>query len=252
MLMGDNLIKVIKNNMVIFMSIGIFVTFFIGYTVGMNFDQNTSTLQQELKYLEQKIDDLENRDSFPTIKISKDDDPILGNPDAPISIIEFSDYQCPYCARFYFETLPLLEEQYIEKGIVNFIYRDFPIQNSHPNAMVAAIASECADDQGKFWEYHDMLFDQQSTWRSLETNLAISTFKQFALNLGLKQESFDSCLDSGKYFDEVNKDLADGRSNKISGTPAFFIGNDKLGYTSIFGAKSFSDFQSIIDKKLDP
>ncbi|ABX13566.1 DsbA family protein [Nitrosopumilus maritimus] len=187
---------------------------------------------------------------LPETEISKDDDPLLGNPDAPISIIEFSDYQCPFCARFYTQTLPTLESEYIEKGKVNFIYRDFPIQN-HPNARPAALASECADEQEQFWEYHDILFKKQDMWKRLDLDTVTSTFKEYAEELNLNQEMFDSCLDSEKYSDEVDSDFADGRSYKISGTPTFFIGNEETGYSSVFGAKSFYEFQEIIEEKLD-
>lgn len=182
--------------------------------------------------------------------ISKGDDPILGNPDAPISIIEFSDYQCPFCARFSAQILPLIKTEYIEKGKVNFIYRDFPIQN-HPNARPASLASECADEQGQFWQYHDMLFERQDVWKKSELDAIIPVFKEYAKELDLDQEVFDSCLDSGKYADEVDLDFADGKSYKISGTPTFFIGNEEIGYSSVFGAKSFYEFQEIIDGKLN-
>ncbi len=116
--------------------------------------------------------------------------------------------------------------------------------------MPAALASECADEQGMFWQYHDILFERQDYWKKLEQDTVISTFKEFAIELNLNQIVFDSCLDSGKYSNEVSKDISDGRSYQISGTPSFFIGNEDIGYSSIFGAKSFSDFQMIIDEKL--
>lgn len=87
-----------------------------------------------------------------------DDDPLKGNSDASITIVEFSDFQCPFCAKFHETTLPQLEQNYISTGKVNFVYRDFPIQSIHPNAIPFALSSECADDQGKFWEMHDVIF----------------------------------------------------------------------------------------------
>lgn len=237
------------NNQVIILATATLVAFIAGYFLG-NESSNIDVLEQKIKSLEEKINDSEKLGAISEVKISKGDDPILGNPDAPISIIEFSDYQCPFCARFYTQTLPILETEYIEKGEVNFIYRDFPIQN-HPNARPAALASECADEQGQFWGYHDILFEKQDIWKGLDLGTVISTFKDYAKELNLNQEIFDSCLDSEKYSDEVDSDFADGRSYKISGTPTFFIGNEEIGYSSVFGAKSFYDFQEIIDGKLD-
>lgn len=117
--------------------------------------------------------------------------------------------------------------------------------------MPAAIASECADDQGKFWEYHDILFQRQSMWKILEIDRALYTFKEYASELNLNQNEFELCLDSEKYLDEANQDLNDGQNNKVTGTPIFFIGNDEIDYTSMVGAKSFSDFASVIDGKLN-
>jgi len=185
------------------------------------------------------------------VMISLDDDPLRGNPDAEITIVEFSDFQCPFCARFHSTTLPQLEQNYISTGKVNFVYRDFPIQSIHPNAFPAALASECADDQGKFWEYHDRLFENQRGWQDLDIPTGISTFKGYAQDLGLNIEEFSSCLDSGKYSQEINNDLQDGRDYGVTGTPGFFVGNDKIGFTKITGAQPYSVFQRVLDGQLD-
>ncbi len=103
--------------------------------------------QLELKILEKQLPT--TQPNLPA-KISADDDPIIGNPDAPITIIEFSDFQCPFCARFHIQTLPTLMEEYIEKGTVKLVFRDFPIQSIHPNAVPASVAAECANEQDKF------------------------------------------------------------------------------------------------------
>jgi len=184
------------------------------------------------------------------ISISLDDDPVKGNPDAPITIVEFSDFQCPFCARFHSTTLPQLEANYIDSGKVKFVYRDFPIQNIHPNAIPAALASECADEQGMFWEYHDLVFENQKKWQDLSGNTATDTFEQYALELGLNTSDFNTCFESGKYADEVTKDLQDGISYGITGTPGFFIGNDELGYVKISGAQPYSVFERLIEDQL--
>ncbi len=97
-----------------------------------------------------------------SIENGADDDPVLGNPNAPVTIIEFGDFQCPYCKKFHDDTFPMLKKTYIDTGKAKFVYRDFPLENIHPNARPAAEAAECADDQGKFWEYHNALYRDQS------------------------------------------------------------------------------------------
>ena len=174
----------------------------------------------------------------PTIvEASVDDDAILGDENAPVTIIEFSDYQCPYCGRFWAETLPLIKEQYIDTGKVRFIYRDFPLQN-HPMAQPAAEAAECARDQGgddAFWEMHDLIFANQQS-------LSVDNLETWASDLGY---DISSCLSSGEFRSEVLKDLVDGQKAGIKGTPGFVV-NGKL----VSGAQPFSVFQQIIEAEL--
>jgi len=184
------------------------------------------------------------------ISISLDDDPVKGNLNAPITIVEFSDFQCPFCAKFHSTTLPQLEVNYIDSGKVKFVYRDFPIQSIHPNAVPAALASECADEQGMFWEYHDLVFENQKKWQGLSGRIMIDTFEQYALELGMNTNDFNTCFESGKYADEVTKDLQDGVSYGITGTPGFFIGNDELGYVKIIGAQPYPVFERLIEDQI--
>jgi len=184
------------------------------------------------------------------ISISLDDDPVKGNLNAPITIVEFSDFQCPFCAKFHSTTLPQLEVNYIDSGKVKFVYRDFPIQSIHPNAVPAAFAAECADEQGMFWEYHDLVFENQKKWQGLSGSVMIDTFEQYALELGLNTSDFNTCFESGKYVDEVTKDLQDGASYGITGTPGFFIGNDELGYVKIIGAQPYPVFERLIEDQI--
>ena len=171
------------------------------------------------------------------VQVSAEDDPIKGSKDAPVTIIEFSDYQCPYCERFYIQTFPQIEENYIKTGKVKFVYRDFPL-GSHQFAQKAAEASECADEQGKFWEYQDKIFKNQQL-------LDTPNLKQYAKDLELDTAKFNDCLDSGKMTSEVQKDLKDGQSYGVNGTPAFFI-NGIL----VSGAQSYATFQEIIDQAI--
>jgi len=171
------------------------------------------------------------------IQVSADDDPVKGDKNAPVTIIEFSDFQCPYCERFYTQTLPLIDEKYIKTGKVKIVFRDFPL-GFHQYAKKASEASECADQQGKFWDYHDKLFENQKA-------LDISSLKQYAKELGLDTAKFDTCLDSGSMASEVQKDLTDGSKYGVSGTPSFFINGINL-----VGAQPFAAFEQVIEQEL--
>lgn len=174
------------------------------------------------------------------VVVSIDDDVVLGDPNAPVTIIEFSDYECPFCAKFWENTLPELKEKYINTGKAKFVYRDFPL-SSHQKAQKAAEATECAQDQGRFWEMHDKIFENQSA-------IDASNLKQYAVDLGLDTSSFDECLDSNKHKSEVKKDFDDGRRAGVSGTPTFFIGSDDEGYEKLVGAQPFSAFEEVIER----
>ena len=228
--------------------------FFAGlYASGLNSNQLTEEdLEEAIAKLELKMlqNQLPTEQPQPPVKISADDDPFFGNPDAPITIIEFSDFECPFCARFHIQTLPLLFEEYIDTGKVKLVYRDFPIQSIHANALPAAVAANCANDQGKFKEMHDKLFDNQNQWNKQETADALSLFSQYATEIQLEQETFDSCLASGKHIEEIRKDLEDGRDYGVSGTPGFFVGNDQIGYIELKGAQPFESFKKVIDAQL--
>ena len=170
-------------------------------------------------------------------QIDLDDDPFLGDPNAPVTIVSFEDFQCPFCKRSFDQTFPLLKKEYIDTGKVKFVFRDFPL-SFHPQAQSAAEASECADEQDKFWEYHDALFQNQQT-------LGPSLYTQLANQLKLDVEQFQQCLDTGKYRQEVQDDFRYGSSVGVSGTPTFFINGIKL-----VGAQPYQAFQQIIEAEL--
>ena len=163
---------------------------------------------------------------------------VKGDTDAPVTIYEFSDYQCPFCGRFYTDTLPELDAKYIKTGKVRLVYKDFPLDNIHSEATPAAMAARCAGEQGKYYEFHDKLFENQ---RSLDT----SNYKQWAQDIGLDTSKFNSCVDARKYLSAVRKDLVEGQQNGIQGTPGFLI-NGKL----ISGAQPFSVFEAAIESAL--
>jgi protein-disulfide isomerase len=239
--------------MIIILTTGIAVFFAGSYTANLNSEQiSQEELENALAKLELKILEKQLPTKQPNIplKISIDNDPIIGNPDAPITIIEFSDFQCPFCARFHIETLPLIMNEYINEGQVKLVFRDFPIQSIHPNALPASVAAECANEQGKFKEMHDMLFENQNKWSNQSLDNLMITLSQYASEMELEEEKFDSCLKNGKYIEEIQKDLDDGRTYGVSGTPGFFVGNDQIGFIELTGAQPFENFKKVIDSQL--
>ena len=170
-------------------------------------------------------------------QIDLDDDPVLGDKDAPVTIVSFEDYQCPFCKRAFDQTFPQLKSEYIDTGKVKLVYRDYPL-SFHPQAQSAAEASECANDQGEFWDYHDALFNNQAT-------LGSDLYTKLAGDLGLDVGQFTECVDSGKFRQEVQDDFSYGSSVGVSGTPTFFINGIKL-----VGAQPFQAFKNIIDAEL--
>ena len=251
--------KIIKKStfdrliIIIIITIGIAGFFAGSYTSNLNSDQiSQEELKEVIAKLELKIlqNQLPSNQPKIPLKISTDNDPIIGNPNAPITIIEFSDFQCPFCAKFHIQTLPKIIDEYIKEGTVKLVFRDFPIQSIHSNALPASLAAECANEQGKFKEMHDKLFDKQNEWNNKNIDNVIILFNQYALEIGLEEEKFDSCLRNGKYVEEIQKDLNDGRTYGISGTPGFFIGNDKIGFVELKGAQPFESFKKVIDTQL--
>jgi protein-disulfide isomerase len=179
--------------------------------------------------------------------VSIDDDYIKGQADAKLTMIEFSDFQCPFCERFYRETLPLIEKDYIRTGKVRMVYRDFPMEQIHKDAQKAAEAAQCAGEQGKYWEMHDAIFQNQKA-------MDVDHLKTYAKGLGLSADQFDQCLDSGKYVEEVKRDLIDGQALGVQGTPTFIVGptgKDKIVRgVSIGGARPYDVFKQAFDRLL--
>ncbi len=163
------------------------------------------------------------------------DDPSIGPKNAPVTIVEFSDYQCPYCKLWHDTVLPLLIAEYGDR--IRYIYRDYPL-NGHPEAQPAAEAANCAGDQDAYWEFHDAIF-------SNEYGYGQAAYVQYARDLGLNIEKFNDCLNSRQYQDEVVQDFRDGIRLGVNSTPTFFV-ND----IQIVGAQPFSVFKQLIDAEL--
>jgi protein-disulfide isomerase len=178
-------------------------------------------------------------------KIATSDDPSIGNDDAPVTIVEFSDFQCPFCGRFFSETYGQLKKDYIDTGKVRLIFRDFPLQ-FHQAAEISARAGECAQDQGKFFEFHDRVFIEQAKLGIGTVEQDADTLKAWAKTVGMNVTEFGACLDSGKYADEVAADLADGSAAGVTGTPFFFVNG-----TPVEGAVPIAVFKAAIDAALE-
>lgn len=162
--------------------------------------------------------------------------PYLGPEDAPVTIVEFTDYECPFCARHFKETLPDLLREY--EGSIRYVILNLPIASLHPFAQQAGEAAECAHDQGRFWEYHDLLFQNQGALDRL-------SLKTYAREIELDMEVFNTCLDSGAKTQLVLDDIQDALSYGVSATPTFFINGQPL-----IGAQPFDVFQAEIDAAL--
>jgi len=184
-------------------------------------------------------------------QVSLGDEPVLGNPNAPVTIVEFSDFQCPFCKRFFDQTLPLIEENYINTGKVKLVYKDLPLVTLHPNVKPVHVAAECANEEGKFWEYHDVLFEKQSEWQRLSSSDLQTKLVQYADDFGMQTASFESCLNSPEMTEEVNADTLEAASYGATGTPTFFIGNEKNGFIKLVGAQPYTAFQAAIDSQLN-
>jgi protein-disulfide isomerase len=173
--------------------------------------------------------------------------PFLGRADAPVTIVEFSDYQCPFCQRFFATTLPAIKKDYIDVGKVRYVFRDYPLDQLHPLARKAAEAAHCAGEQGKYWEMHDALFRNPAT-------LAPPQLADHARSIGLDGPAFAECLASGRHAARVERGLADGAAAGVRGTPAFVIGktkaSDVVEGTPIRGAQPLDTFRRIIDQAL--
>ena len=172
-----------------------------------------------------------------SVEVQIEGRPYRGPDDAPVTLLEFTDYECPFCAGHFRQTYPSLLSEY--EGKLKYVIRNFPLSSIHPQAQRAAEAAECAEEQGRFWEYHDLLFQRSPA-------LAIENLTAYAAEVGLDTGRFEDCLESGRKTDVVAEDFEDGLSYGISGTPTFFINGRR-----VVGALSMDEFESYIDAALD-
>ncbi len=183
-----------------------------------------------------------------TAKINLAGAPSLGRADAPVTIIEFSDFECPFCQRFNKTTLPEIKRDYVDSGKVRYVFLDFPLEQMHPKARKAAEAAGCAAEQGKFWQMHDILFE-------VSPNLDLRLYPEYAKKLKLESAAFEQCLGSGKQSPRINAGLASGRSVGINATPSFIItktdgGDIATGGVIVTGAQPYERFKDAIEQAL--
>jgi protein-disulfide isomerase len=165
----------------------------------------------------------------------------MGNADAPVKILEFGDFECPQCGRFSTLTEPDLRKRLIETGEVFFTYYDFPL-NMHKNTQAASNAAACADEQGKFWQMHDRLFDTQDQWNGEATGNPGEVFAKFATELGLNAAQWQSCYDARKYQKRINANMAEGLRRNVNATPSFIIGNKLYP-----GGLAYDEMKAVVD-----
>jgi len=181
------------------------------------------------------------------VVLSTDGAPFMGDPNAKVILVEFSDYHCPYCARHSSQTLPQIVTEYVKTGKVKYVFRDFPIESLHPRAFKVHESAYCAGDQGKYWKMHGRLFAN----RNLQAGP--KELADEAQAVGLDLPSFQQCLDSGKHAARIRTALADGQRAGVSGTPSFFLGatepNDSRvkALRRLVGAMPYASFKEAID-----
>ena len=185
-------------------------------------------------------------------KISIAERPARGNDSARVVIVEFSDFQCPFCGRFFRDAWPQIDQEYIKTGKIKYVFKHVPLEQIHPAALKAAEAAECASEQGRFWEMHDRLFNNQSALSS--TNIAF-----YAQAIGLDTTKFSQCLDTGKNVAAIRRSQVEADELGVQGTPTFFIGvvdaknpgaANVMVLSFISGAQPFAVFKSAIEKAL--
>ncbi|MFH0969895.1 MAG: thioredoxin domain-containing protein [Candidatus Diapherotrites archaeon] len=174
----------------------------------------------------------------------------IGSDSAPLVMVEYSDYQCPYCKVFFKDTEGQLIDKYVESGQLQIFYKDFPL-SFHSMAANSANAARCAGEQGKYWEMHDKIFEETyAISPSATSQYTIDDLKKWGADLGLNTTQFDSCVDSSKYDAEIQADLVEGQTVGVGGTPSFVIGlRDQPGQL-IVGAQPYSSFEMVVESLL--
>lgn len=235
------------------------VLFALVASTGVAWSQTNVTNEQLLKEIQDLRKELQEirklvsqprpaADALPKNPINISKEPLKGEQNARVVLIEFSDYQCPFCSKFGKETYPQLETDYIKTGKLKYVFRDLPL-DFHKQAFKAAESAHCAGEQGKFWDMHDHLFANQKA-------LTAEDLVKYGEALQLNGSLFQMCLDSGRYASDIRKDITEANNAGISGTPTFLIGvmNPRDASVKItkklVGAKPYAEFKAVIDDLL--
>ncbi|MBW3534578.1 MAG: DsbA family protein [Gemmatimonadetes bacterium] len=173
----------------------------------------------------------------------------MGDPDAPITIIEFGDYQCPGCGAFAQQVKPQIEFAYVEPGTARFVYYDYPIINAHPQAFLAARAARCAGDQDRYWDYHTVLFQNQGRWSG--SGNAAGAFISYAEELALDADAFEACLRSDRHADVVTANMRLGQELGVPGTPTVMVSRGQ-GMARRVSGNSFQAIQDAVESLQQP
>jgi protein-disulfide isomerase len=207
-----------------------------GYLVwGQENTAAANTSQAQAEQTQTEANDSASAQQVTRYGIPTEGEPSLGPDDAPITLVAFSDFECPYCSNWYLSTWPQIQAAYGDQ--VKLVFRDFPLPN-HTNSQSAAEAANCAFEQGKYWEFQDLLFSSGAA-------LGDETYLSFAQQLGLDEEAFQTCYESGRYTDEVTGDRDWAMELGVSSTPTFFING-----IALVGGQSFETFQQVIEMEL--
>ena len=246
---------------ILFQGLMLVVLFFSGAGVSLaGIEEELSSLRKDMTEVKKDIAEIKKllQDAIrgggkeptkKTAEVSLADRPVLGSENAPVTMVEFSDYQCPFCRRFATTVFPTIKREYIDTGKVRYVFRDFPLSSIHPQAQKAHEGAHCAREQNKYWEMHDLLFQDQKKLPSQEMS-------QFAEQVGLDVDTFQHCLDSGKHGPSIKKDIADGSKAGVRGTPSFVIGKSGDGKTItgtlVRGAQPLARFKQAIETAQKP
>ncbi len=217
-------------------------------------EERLDTMEKDIKEIKELLKTLtvpssqfsKQGPSSPEVTVSFEHAPIKGDPKATLILLEFSDYQCPFCEKFFHTTLPEIDRAYIQTGKLRHVIRDYPLP-MHAQAAKAAEAADCAGEQGKYWEMHDVLFNHQQA-------LGLDQLTGYAKELKLDEKAFQSCLTTGKFKEKISRDITDGQRVGVSGTPSFILGVTTDGKTIkgsvITGTKPFPFFKELIESML--
>jgi len=214
--------------------------------VAVFFGMSTFGQEKELVLVESEIPNTTSQEIGLSV-FTENGSPYLGDPNAPITLVEFGDYQCFFCNKYFHDTEQKLLENYVDTGKVKIIFKDFTIIG--PDSITAAHAAHCADDQGLFWEYHDMLYNnwtgENNGWASSENLL------RMAQDVGLDIDEFTDCMQNEIHTQIISASNADARTLGLTGTPGFFVISPNNQITKIPGAQPFEVFQKIFDSELE-